>query len=81
MNDLFKAYALCLSTGKIKLTPDTTFDKYKCQVFKTLEEANKERISKNPYDYKILEIYGNNLNSHSKFKMELTYTISHTIHK
>ena len=71
--NLFKSYALCISTGKIKMPNDKYVDKYKCQIFKNLEEANNERNLKNPLEFKIIEIYRNKYSDNKTFKMELTY--------
>jgi hypothetical protein len=71
--NLFKAYALCINTGKIKLPNDKTLDKFKCDIFTTLEEANLERIKRNPLDFQIIEVYGNKSFFNPQFKMHLTY--------
>ena len=70
--DLYKAYALCINTGRIVGNPDIIIEKYTCEFFETLEKARQETIEKNPIDYRILEIRGNNKLDNAKFRMELT---------
>lgn len=53
--NLFKAYALCINTGKIKLANDKTIDKLKCDIFKTLEEVETEMVKKIPLIIKLLK--------------------------
>ena len=71
--NLFKAYALCINTGKIKLANDKTIDKLKCDIFKTLEEVETEMVKKNPFDYQIIEIYRNKPLNNTQFKIQITY--------
>jgi len=71
--NLFNAYALCISSGKIKVSPDKTIDKLNCDIFKTLEEAECERIKRNPLDFQIIKVYGNKSFNNSQFKMHITY--------
>ena len=71
--NLFKAYALCINVGKIKLANDKVIDKYKCDIFKTLEEAETEMVKKNPYDFQIIEIYRNKFINNTQFKIQITY--------
>ena len=59
--NLFKAYALCINVGKIKLANDKVIDKYKCDIFKTLEEAETEMVKKTHMIFKLLKFIEINL--------------------
>ena len=68
----FKAYALCINSGKIKVSQEKTLDKFSCEIFKSLEEATNELNKKNPIDFQIIEVYRTQNINNKKFKMELT---------
>jgi hypothetical protein len=71
--NIYNTYALCISVGKIKVSPDKTIEKMNCDIFKTLEEADIEREKKNPLDFQIIKLYSKKpFNTH--FKMNLTYS-------
>lgn len=70
--NFYKAYALCINNGKIKVSQDKTLDKFTCNIFKSLEEATNEANIKNPLDFQIIEIYRRQNSLNKKFKMQLT---------
>jgi hypothetical protein len=70
--NFYKAYALCINRGKIRVSQDKTLDKFTCDIFKSLEEATNELNKKNPIDFQIIEIYGSQNFNSKKFKLELT---------
>ena len=74
--DFYKAYALCISNGKIKISQDKTLDKFTCNIFKSLEEAINEANNKNPLDFNIVEIWRRGSSFNKKFKMQLTTSSS-----
>jgi hypothetical protein len=74
--DFYKSYALCINSVKIKVSSKKTIERYNCDIFKSLEEANNEIIKKEPFDCKLIEIYENKILNNRKLKIELTYHLN-----
>jgi hypothetical protein len=70
--DLHKAYALCINAGTIVGYPDKIVDKYRCEIYETLEEANNEKNKLNPISFRILEIYDKSKIDNTKFRIQIT---------
>jgi hypothetical protein len=74
--DIFKAYALCTNSYNILVSPNKSNNKittnFNCEIFRSLEEVNKNILQKKPIDFYILEVSGNNLNKKIKLKFSTT---------
>ena len=75
--NLYKLYAVCINNSKIQITSEKTINNFDCEVYNTMEEANKKINDKAPLDFKIIELYSPKPQSFYKtyINIHVTYTI------